>query len=109
MMTEDATRHWHDAQDIDDLWEGDMVGVEIDGTKVLVVNVDGAVRAFENKCPHQAWALDEGDFDGESITCIRHMWTFAADTGAGINPDDTTLKSFPCRVNADGMIQVDVG
>ncbi|WP_368861396.1 Rieske 2Fe-2S domain-containing protein [Frankia tisae] len=25
-------------------------------------------------CPHQASELDEGDFDGETIVCARHLW-----------------------------------
>jgi toluene monooxygenase system ferredoxin subunit len=94
---------------IDDLWEGDMAPVDVQGTKVLLVNVDGEVRAYQNRCPHQAWALDEGDFDGATLTCVRHMWQFDADSGQGVNPDDCSLNSYPCEVGEDGMIRVDVG
>lgn len=94
---------------IDDLWEGEMTPVEVQGTKVLLINVDGEVKAYQNRCPHQAWALDEGDFDGATLTCIRHMWTFDAASGRGVNPDDCSLISYPCEVGDDGMIRVDVG
>lgn len=102
------TRKWHAAQHIDDLWEDEMVGVEIAGHKVLLVNIGGVVKAYENRCPHQASALDEGEFDGEQITCSSHLWTFDAATGAGVNPCDAALKSLPCQVDADGMIKVEV-
>jgi toluene monooxygenase system ferredoxin subunit len=103
-----ATMRWHEAMHIDDLWEGDMAPVEVDGTKVLLVNVDGDVKAYLNRCPHQAWALDEGDFDGQTLTCIRHLWTFDVTDGQGINPDDECLTKFRCEVGEDGVIRVEV-
>jgi toluene monooxygenase system ferredoxin subunit len=75
----------------------------------LLVNVEGVVRAYRNVCPHQASVLDEGDFDGETITCARHLWVFDARTGRGVNPENSTLHSFPCQVSETGDIVVDVG
>lgn len=86
-----------------------MVGVEIASTKVLIVNADGDLHAYQNRCPHQAWALDEGDFDGETITCSRHQWQFNARSGAGINPADCALIRYPVTVNEEGTVCVDVG
>lgn len=53
--------------------------------------------------------LDEGDLDGETLTCARHLWEFNASTGLGINPDDAQLKSYGCQVGDDGTIYVDIG
>lgn len=101
-------RTWTPAYPLDDLWEGDMEGVEVARHKVLLVNVDGEVRAYRNQCPHQAWPLDEGDFDGEKIICSNHLWEFDANSGCGINPADCALTRYPCTVDDDGMICVDV-
>ena len=103
------TVRWRDTINLDDLWEGDMTAVTVDGEVVLLVNVDGAVRAYSNRCPHQASALDEGDLDGETLTCAKHLWEFNAVTGCGINPDDAELKSYGCQVGGDGTIFVDLG
>jgi toluene monooxygenase system ferredoxin subunit len=108
-MNEAATGRWQVAMRADDLWEGEMEGVEVSGEKVLLVNVDGQVRAYRNRCPHQAWALSEGELDGETITCARHLWQFDALTGAGVNPDNTQLVSYPCRLTEDGAVAVDLG
>jgi len=62
---------------------------------VLLVNVDGDVRAYRNQCPHQAWALSEGDFDGETITCARHMWEFDARSGKGGQPGELPAHHVP--------------
>jgi len=103
------TAYWRETINLDDLWEGDMTAVMVDGEAVLLVNIDGTVLAYSNRCPHQASALDEGDLVGETLTCSRHLWEFNALTGRGINPDDARLKSFGCQVGDDGTIYVDIG
>jgi len=103
------TACWRDTINLDDLWEGEMTAVTVDGESVLLVNVDGTIRAYANQCPHQASALDQGDLDGERLTCATHLWEFSAVTGRGINPGDARLTSYDCRVDADGTIYVDIG
>lgn len=103
------TAHWRETINLDALWEGDMTAVMVDGEAVLLVNIDGTVRAYSNRCPHQASALDEGALDGETLICSTHLWEFNARTGRGINPDDAQLKSFACHVGEDGTIYVDIG
>jgi toluene monooxygenase system ferredoxin subunit len=100
---------WREAINIDDLWEGEMTAVTIDGERVLLVNIDGTLRAYSNECPHQASPLDEGDLDGETLTCARHLWEFNALTGSGINPAAAQLKGYGCEVRDDGTVYVDIG
>ncbi len=108
-MDSAMTARWRETISLDDLWEGDMIAVTVDGEAVLLVNIDGNVRAYSNRCPHQASALDEGDLDGDTLTCAKHLWEFNAATGAGINPADTRLTGFGCQVGEDGTIYVDIG
>jgi toluene monooxygenase system ferredoxin subunit len=100
---------WRETINLDELWEGDMTSVTVEGENVLLINVGGQVRAYANTCPHQAGPLDEGDFDGETLICARHLWEFDADTGCGINPDNARLTVFGCKVVDDGTICVDIG
>jgi toluene monooxygenase system ferredoxin subunit len=93
---------------IEELWEGDMAPLTVNDKPVLLVNVDGRVRAYENRCPHQQSNLDAGEFDGETITCWRHLWQFDAATGRGINPRSACLTPYPCSVADDGTIFVEV-
>jgi toluene monooxygenase system ferredoxin subunit len=110
VTSEPADRTWTAAMELDDLWEGDMTAVDVAGTKVLLVNVDGDVQAYLNSCPHQASNLDEGELELEegTITCWRHHWQFDARTGAGVNPADSNLTRYPCQIDDAGMICVDV-
>lgn len=93
---------------LDEVWEGDMTEVEVDGQVVLLVGLDGGgVRAFQGMCPHQDIPLCEGRFDGKVLMCRAHQWTFDARTGAGINPGDCKLAVYPVQVQGDDVL-VDV-
>lgn len=98
---------WTVALPEQDLWEGDMTAVQIGATNVLLMNVDGTVRAYRNRCPHQEWALDEGDFEDGTLTCAHHLWEFDALSGRGVNPADCALTGYPVKIE-DGHIWVSV-
>lgn len=84
------------------------MAAECDGEPLLLVNMDGTVRAYADACPHLRTRLSEGFLTGTVLTCATHGWQFDATTGAGINPRTTCLQSFPVQVE-DGTILVDVG
>jgi toluene monooxygenase system ferredoxin subunit len=89
----------------EDLWEGEIAAVEVAGTKVVLLNVDGAVRAYEDRCPHLGSQLSEGDLDAGILTCAMHLWEFDALTGKGTNPSNSQLTVLETRVT-DGNIEV---
>ncbi len=92
---------------LDDLWEGDMTEVEVDGHEILLVWPEGGeVRAYQGVCPHQDIPLCEGNFDGRVLMCRAHQWTFDANTGEGINPGDCRLARYPVKI-ADDCVHVD--
>jgi len=86
-----------------DVWGGEMIGVEIDGKKILLVNIDGAIYAYENRCAHLGMALSAGRLVGEVLTCSAHEWQYDACTGHGINPKSVALKTFPVRIEGDAI------
>lgn len=91
----------------EDLWIGEMAGVKIDGRPVLLVNVEGTVRAYEDRCRHLALPLSQGKLAGGRLVCAAHEWTYDAATGCGINPDGVALRRYDVRIVA-GRIEVDV-
>lgn len=86
-----------------DIPEGEMIETSVPGTdnSLLLVSTKGAIRAFQNKCPHMDIPLCQGAFDGEVITCTEHLWQFDAQTGAGIEPEDAKLQQYPVSVIGD--------
>jgi toluene monooxygenase system ferredoxin subunit len=90
---------WCEVSTLDDLWEGEMLAVTVDGVDLLLCGVEGQVVAFEDLCPHQAHPLSKGNLDGSILTCAAHEWSFDAGTGHGINPATACLRSYPVRLD----------
>ena len=95
------------AAEIDDVWMGEKLGVVVDGVKVLLVNVDGTVHAYLDRCAHRAVPLSEGTLEGHVLTCAAHAWTYDACTGRGINPSAAALCPLPIAVRGNEIL-VDV-
>ena len=92
---------------MEELWSGEMAGLSIDGTPVLLLNIDGVIRAYADSCPHQRSRLSAGTLKERVLTCASHHWQFDATTGLGINPKDACLSPIAVRI-AEGEILVDV-
>ena len=93
---------------LDDLWSGEMMGLDVDGTSVLLVNVDDHVYAYADACPHQKSRLSEGCLIGKTLRCARHHWEFDVCTGHGINPQNACLKLFPVSIKSrDVLLDLD--
>jgi len=99
-----APLRWHAVMKLDDLWAGDLVGVEVDGRSLLLVNVDGEIYAYDDRCPHLASPLSEGLLEGSTLTCATHLWEFDATSGIGINPARSQLTRYAVRVEGDTIL-----
>ena len=93
---------------LDELWDGEMTVLEIEGRVVLLVNVDGGIHAYADSCPHLGTRLSQGSLQRYVLTCATHGWAFDVSTGQGINPKTACLASFAVKVEA-GDILIDVG
>jgi 3-phenylpropionate/trans-cinnamate dioxygenase ferredoxin subunit len=92
---------------LDELAPGEPRLVEIDGTPVCLVNVDGTVRAVHDVCTHALESLSGGWVDGDTIECPRHGATFSLETGEVLSPPATRpLPTFRVEVR-DGRVLLD--
>jgi toluene monooxygenase system ferredoxin subunit len=95
---------------LDDLWSGEMIGLDVGGNDILVVNIDDRIYAYADACPHQKSRLSEGDLRGRTVRCARHHWEFDVCTGQGVNPQDACLKAIPVILeNRDVLLDLDDG
>jgi toluene monooxygenase system ferredoxin subunit len=88
------------------IWEGEMVGVRVDGVAVLLVRAGGALRAYRDACAHQGVRLSQGTLEGTTLTCRAHGWCYDVATGRGINPCDAQLVPLALEVK-NGQVLVD--
>jgi toluene monooxygenase system ferredoxin subunit len=89
---------------IADLWSGEMMGLEVNGERVLLVNVDDHIYAYADICPHQKTRLSEGTLAGKVLRCGTHHWEFDVSSGSGLNPRNACLKLFPIRVDGEDIL-----
>lgn len=95
------------AASLGQLWVGELTGVVVDDTKVVLVRLADGVRAFEDRCAHKGVALSEGQLSGTSLTCRAHAWRYDAATGRGIDPPNVCLRAFAVKLEGDDVL-VDV-
>ena len=101
---------FEDAGMIDDLPDGQMKAVEVDGESVLIVNVDGEPYAFKNFCPvDKRLSLEGGRVTGRVIVCPWHNCGYDARSGkrADNEHDKPDLVVVPIALR-DGKLQVAV-
>jgi toluene monooxygenase system ferredoxin subunit len=96
---------WQPVMSAADLWQGELAGVELGVRKIVLLNVGGEIRAFEDRCPHLGFLLSEGDLQGCTLTCANHLWEFDALTGKGTNPGGCELTALETRVR-EGQIEI---
>jgi toluene monooxygenase system ferredoxin subunit len=89
---------------LDELWEGEMIPLEMGGRVVLLVNVDGNIRAYADSCPHLRTRLSQGSLKRNVLTCSTHGWEFDVSTGQGINPGTACLESFAVKREGEDIL-----
>lgn len=89
---------------IDDLWSGEMLGVETSGEHILLINLDDHIYAYADICPHQKSRLSEGTLTQKTLRCARHHWEFDVPSGLGVNPRNACLKAFPVVLDGEDIL-----
>jgi len=92
------------------LWPGEMKGLVVEETRVVLVNVGGDVCAYEDSCPHRGVPLSCGQFEAATgtLTCAMHLWQYDARTGEGLNPRGVALRRLPLKVEDEAIwVEVD--
>jgi apoptosis-inducing factor 3 len=89
-----------------DLPEGISRMVKVGDDDVLLVRVEGTVRAVGNKCPHYDCPLNEGTLVGTVVVCRCHDARFDVTTGRMVSPPSLNdLPVYPVRIE-DGDVLV---
>ncbi|MGQ4556527.1 Rieske 2Fe-2S domain-containing protein [Halobellus sp. GM3] len=110
----------HTVGSVDEVPDGGVMGVEVDGLEIAVFNCDGEFYAMQNRCIHRSAALhriDEerigeedcltegpGDIDCEArvAACPWHGWKFDLETGQH-QTTEKRMRTFPVVVDGDEL------
>src|SRR5215210_2071028 len=64
-----------------DIKEGGLVGVELEGNKIVLAMINGQVFAIDAVCSHKGAPLEEGKLEGYNLTCPWHYAVFDVRNG----------------------------
>ena len=90
---------------LDDLEDGDLMAVEVDGEPVCLAKVDGEVYAFTDNCTHISGPLNEGELDDDVLTCPWHGAQFNVRTGKVLRgPARQDIQTYAVQVDNDDIL-----
>ncbi len=83
---------------------GTMKGIEVEGRRVLVVNLDGTIHAWDGTCTHEEADLSTGFLIGDRVTCPLHLSQFDLTSGEAVNPPaEKSLKRYNVKIENDQL------
>jgi 3-phenylpropionate/trans-cinnamate dioxygenase ferredoxin subunit len=93
---------WVTVARVDELKPGTRQLVDVDGSQLVVFNLDGKYYAIEDVCTHDGGQLTGGEVEGDQIICPRHGARFCIRTGAALTaPAYEPTATFPVRIEND--------
>jgi nitrite reductase/ring-hydroxylating ferredoxin subunit/uncharacterized membrane protein len=103
---ETGPRDWTAVLGEDELTDGELRRVDVEGTAVLLFKRGAEIRALSNRCSHLGCPLDEGQVHDGRVTCPCHGSTFRLDDGAVVRgPARTPQPVYEVRIE-DGKLEV---
>ena len=66
---------------VNEIHDGKMKHVEVDGKEVLMTNIGGKIYAIGDRCGHMNALLSMGNLTGTNVTCPFHGSKFDVVTG----------------------------
>ncbi len=97
---------WHTVAKIQDIPAGAGRTFCVDGKLIAVFQIDDAIYAISDLCPHMGASLGEGDVEDGAVTCPWHAWRFCVKDGSWLDSPKSPLKAetYAVRVEADDIL-----
>ena len=96
---------------LDDIAPGTMRMVQVDGTDILLINLNGQIRATQGVCSHEYFELDKGFLTADTLTCALHLSRFDLFSGEALDPPaELPLAVYPVFVeNGEIVLELPEG
>jgi len=99
---------WTKIGSLDSIPKGKLVPIEINGIKMILVSGHNTRIVIPKNCPHMESSLEEGVFDGITLTCTKHLWQWQIDEGGKpIGLAEASLLTYETKeINGDLYVKV---
>jgi 3-phenylpropionate/trans-cinnamate dioxygenase ferredoxin component len=81
----------------------------VDGSAVVLFNVDGVVHAIDDSCPHKGASLLNGRLDGHVLQCPAHGLRFDIVSGCVVGAPGICLRRLAVDTSQGSLIDEDIG
>ncbi|HUK71895.1 MAG TPA: non-heme iron oxygenase ferredoxin subunit [Streptosporangiaceae bacterium] len=90
---------------VSDLPDEGAIGIDLNGTPVVVVHAEDEVYALRDVCSHAEVALSEGEVYDHTIECWLHGSCFDLRTGNPTGPPATKpVPTYPVRIEGEDVL-----
>ena len=93
------------AASLSEIPPGRMLAVRVHQEDVVLYNVNGAIHASRDFCPHAGFALSKSSFRGRYVRCSLHSWEFDVTNGEYTGNPNIHMKCYSVKVH-DGEVWV---
>lgn len=91
--------------EMNEIEEGSLLAIEVDGEPICLAKVQGHIYAFTDNCTHISGPLNEGELEGEVLTCPWHGAQFNVCTGKVLRgPARQDIFTYPVRVEDEAIL-----
>jgi nitrite reductase/ring-hydroxylating ferredoxin subunit len=96
---------WHTAAKSSDLADNSILGVQINGIRIALYRIEGAVYATNDICSHDLAFLSDGYLDGDCVECPLHQALFHIPTGeVRAPPACEPIPIYPAKEEAGNVL-----
>jgi nitrite reductase/ring-hydroxylating ferredoxin subunit len=84
--------------------ENGVIGVQVGGRSLAIVNLNGEIYALEDSCPHEGAPLSDGQIVGDEIECPWHSSHFDIRSGrVTMDPAESGVATYKVRLIGDAV------
>lgn len=95
---------WVALANIDQIPEGNILAVDVDGLKLILTRVDDDVIAYRNSCSHLAKPLEQGEVIEGILSCPFHNFKYHLATGECLTAPEMSLQQYPVTRKGDRIL-----
>ena len=89
---------------IDQIPEGDILAVDVDGLKLILTRVGDDFIAYRNSCSHLAKPIDKGEVREGILSCPFHNFKYNLATGECLTAPEMSLQQYPVTRRGDRIL-----
>jgi len=90
--------------EISELSPGKAKMVEVEGMRIVLIQLDNGYYAIDDTCTHEEVSLSDGYIEGEEIECPEHGSRFNIKTGAVLNlPAVFPVRTYKVTVEGNDI------